>query len=185
MVAFMEKNPQVGIAGGRLQNTDASYQPSAGVFYTLSRVVLLLLGGERFGKLRFSPAKEEKVDWVSGAMMMVQKDFFKKIGGFDEQLFMYMEDMELCFRVKKASKEVVFYPACTVTHISHASSNRSFAIVQIYKGIVYFYQKHQSVVAYAIVKTLLLSKAYVLIVFGTLFGNSYLKKTYLEAIQTL
>lgn len=185
MVEYFQNHPKVGILGGRLKNTDDTFQASAGVFYTLPRVFLLLLGGERLGKLRFSPEKETTVDWVSGAMMMIEKAFFQKIGGFDDHIFMYMEDMELCFRVKKAGKQVIFYPACTVSHISHASSNRSFAIVQIYKGIVYFYQKHKSAAAYALVKGLLKTKAYVLIFLGTLLGNSYLKQTYSKALQAI
>jgi GT2 family glycosyltransferase len=185
MVSFMEKHSDVGICGGRLKNNDGSYQSSAGVFYSIPNVLLLLIGGERLGKLRFSPEKETSVDWVSGAMMMTEKSFFEKIGMFDDHIFMYVEDMELCFRVKKEGKQVVFYPSCTVSHLSHGSSNRSFAIVQIYKGIVYFYKKHRNYVSYLLVKGLLYTKAYILVIIGTLIGNTYLKKTYSQAIASL
>lgn len=185
MVTFLEQNPEVGVAGGRLQNPDGTYQASAGVFYTLPRVALLLAGGERFGHLRFSSDKKTSVDWLSGAMMMIKKSFFEQVGKFDEKIFMYMEDMELCFRVKKAGKQVIFYPACTITHVSHASSNRAFAIVQIYKGIVYFYEKHQSATALGIVKAMLFVKAYCLFVLGFLIGNAYLRDTYKKALAVL
>jgi GT2 family glycosyltransferase len=185
MVSFMEKNSQIGICGGRLKNTDGSYQPSAGVFYSIPNVTLMLIGGERLGKLRFSPEKETSVDWVSGAMMMSEKSFFEKIGMFDEHIFMYVEDMELCFRVKKVGKKVLFYPSCTIVHVSHGSSNRSFAIVQIYKGIVYFYKKHKNYVSYLLVKGLLYTKAFILVSIGTLIGNMYLKKTYSQALASL
>ena len=185
MVSFFEKNPDVGIMGGRLQNPDGTYQSSAGVFYTVPRVALLLAGGERFGQLRFSPDTKTAVDWLSGAMMMVKKSFFEEIGKFDEKIFMYMEDMELCFRVRKMGKQVIFYPACTITHVSHGSSNRGFAIVQIYKGIVYFYEKHQSATALGIVKAMLFVKAYCLFLLGLVIGNAYLRDTYKKALAAL
>lgn len=184
MLDYLEKHETVGILGGRLQNTDGSYQASAGVFYTLPRVLLLLIGAERLGKLRYSPEKISPVDWVSGAMLMTDKTLFEKLDGFDEQLFMYMEDMELCFRIKKGGKTVVFYPECVVKHISHGSSNRGFAIVQIYKGLLYFYKKHTNLLEYSIVKGLLVVKAIILIVLGVIFGNKSLRETYTKALQT-
>jgi len=183
MLNYLEKHERVGILGGRLQNTDGSYQASAGVFYTLPRVLLLLIGAERLGKLRYSPEKISMVDWVSGAMLMIDKKLFEQLGGFDEQLFMYMEDMELCFRVKKGEKAVVFYPECVVKHISHGSSNRGFAIVQIYKGLLYFYKKHTNLLEYSIVKGLLVAKATILIMLGVILGNKSLRETYTKALQ--
>lgn len=183
MLNYLEKHESVGILGGRLQNTDGSSQASAGVFYTLPRVLLLLIGAERLGKLRYSPEKIASVDWVSGAMLMIDKKLFEKLGGFDEQLFMYMEDMELCFRVKKGGETVVFYPECVVKHISHGSSNRGFAIVQIYKGLLYFYKKHTNLLEYSIVKGLLVAKATILIMLGVILGNKSLRETYTKALQ--
>lgn len=180
---YLREKENIGILGGKLQNTDGTYQPSAGVFYTVLRVFLLLIGGERLGKLRYSPEKIEKVDWVSGAMLMIKKDLFEKLEGFDENLFMYMEDMELCFRVKKEKKSVVFYPECVVKHMSHGSSSRSFAIVHIYKGLLYFFKKHTNLLEYSIVKLLLIAKALLLLVIGTVLGKKTLKETYTKALH--
>lgn len=185
MVIYLEKQVTIGILGGRLQNMDGSFQASAGVFYTLPNVLFLLMGAERFGHLRYSPKKVQEVDWISGAMMMVEKKFFESLGGFDERIFMYMEDMELCFRVKQRGKTVVFYPMCTVKHISHGSSNRNFAIVQIFKGLLYFYKKHTNSIEYSIVKGLLLAKAVLLIFIGTVTGKKLLKERYAKALQSI
>ena len=183
MLSYAREHPQISIMGGRLKNQDGSYQPSAGVFYTLFRVFLLLIGVERKGMLRFSPSNIIEVDWVSGAMMMVKKAEFEKIGGFDEHLFMYMEDMELCFRMKKKGKEIVFYPQATIEHLSHGSSNRSFAITQIYKGLLYFYKKHMNRLQYLLVKVLLITKAYLIIFLGMITGNDYYIDTYKNALK--
>src|SRR4030042_6572441 len=101
MVEFMEKNPDVGILGGRLKNLDGSRQSSAGSDYSLWNVLFLLLGFELFGFLRESPREIKKVAWVSGACMMVRKEVFEKLGGFEKELFMYMEDVDVCFRAKQ------------------------------------------------------------------------------------
>ncbi len=185
MVSFLGKEEKVGILGGKLQNSDGTFQASAGVFYTVPRVIALLFGAERIGKLRFSPKSIERVDWVSGAMMMMKKNLFEKLGGFDEAFFMYMEDMELCFRIKKQGKEVVFYPHCVALHISHGSSNRSFAIAQIYKGILYFYKKHANHIDYTLVKGLLIAKAQTLIGVGTILGKKDLRQTYSKALEAI
>jgi len=185
MSKFLQSHENIGIVGGRLQNEDGTYQPSVGVFYTLPRVFLLLLGAERFGKLRYNPTHEERVDWVSGAMIMIKKNLFEKMKGFDEKLFMYMEDMELCYRAKLAGKSVYFYSGCTIKHLSHGSSNRSFAIVQIYKGLLYFFKKHTNFVEYSIVKVLLILKALILLCAGFLFGKKILQQTYSKALGIL
>lgn len=182
MQNFLEQHTEIGIIGGKLKNNDGSYQASAGVFYTLPRVFLLLLGFERLGKLRYSPHEGRYVDWVSGAMLMVEKAFFEKVGGFDENLFMYMEDMELCYRVKKAKKEVYFYSDCIVEHVSHGSSNRGFAIIQIYKGLLYFYKKHQNFIEYSVVKSLLVVKAEILIILGSILLRKSVVDTYKKAL---
>jgi GT2 family glycosyltransferase len=183
MVNFLDKNRSVAILGGKLKNDNGSVQKSCGKFYTLLNLLIMLLGLERFGFLRSSPSKIQKVDWVSGACMMVRKEIFEKLNGFDEKLFMYIEDMEICFRSKKLGFSTYFYPNLELIHKSLGSSNKTFAIINIYKGILYFYRKHKSYLEYLVAKTLLISKAKILILIGFLTFNSRLKDTYREAIS--
>lgn len=181
MTDFMDTIPNVGILGGKLLNTDGSIQKSAGNFYNLFNLFLVLIGGERIGFIRKSPKKIEKVDWVSGACMMIKSDLFKKLR-FDENLFMYMEDMELCYRAKTRGYATYFYPDVTLIHKELGSGNREFAVKQIYKGILYFYSKHKSS-QYLIVKVLLFIKAAMALLVGILSNNLYLKKTYGQAVK--
>lgn len=182
MLSFLSEHPEIGILGGPLQDPHGGVQSSAGEFYTLWRVIFLLLGLQRFG-LDASPTKLQKVDWVKGALLMMSKTFFEKLGGFDEKIFMYTEDMELCFRATKMGKSVWFYPDVVVLHDDQGSSNRTFAIVHIYQGIVYFYQKHHSGFALRLVKLLLQIKAVVLVSLGKVIKNSYLVSTYEKALN--
>ncbi|MBI4096241.1 MAG: glycosyltransferase family 2 protein [Candidatus Levybacteria bacterium] len=183
MAVFLDKNPKIAILGGKLRNSDGSIQRSAGKFYNLLSLIIMLFGLERFGFLRSSPNKIQKVDWVSGACMMVRSDIFKKLSGFDESLFMYVEDMEICFRAKKLDFLTYFYPNISLRHKSLGSSNRTFAIINVYKGILHFYSKHKNRLEYLIAKTLLIAKAEILILIGFLTSNSDLKNRYKKAIN--
>lgn len=185
MVNFLDKNPNVGMLGARLKNIDGTDQKSAGKFYTIFNVLLMLTGFERLGLLRFSPKKVTKVDWVTGAAMMVRSKEFKEIGGFDRNIFMYMEDMELCFRIKKQGLQVVFYPDIKILHSERGSSNKTFAIVNIYKGLLYFYKKHKSNWQFTLVKLLLIIKAIFVILIGNLTGKINLSKTYQESLKNI
>jgi len=125
----------------------------------------------------------KEVDWVSGGFMLIKRSVFEEMDGFDEHFFMYMEDMELCYRLKKRNKTVWYVPDARVVHIGQGSSNRSFAIVQIYKGLLYFYKKHKSHVEYLLVKFMLVLKGRMSIFVGILTNNSYLRSTYSQALK--
>lgn len=183
MVNFMEKNPKIGVLGGKLLSPDGSTQASTGKFYNLYNVVIVLLGGERVGLIRKNPKIRGPVDWVSGASMMVRKNVFEKLKGFDENFFMYIEDMELCYRFKKIGYQTYFFENIKLMHKELGSSNRSFAINQIYKGLLYFYKKHKPYWQYLAVKTVLIGKALIAVLIGNLTNNTYLKNTYGKALR--
>lgn len=183
MVEFLEGHRVVGILGGRLRNNDGSLQKSAGAFYTLFNVFLMLFGGERTGMLRRSPFHISQVDWVSGAFMMIRQELFEKLKGFDENFFMYIEDMEICFRAKKLGFSTYFYPDVSVLHKELGSSNRTFAIVNIYKGLLYFYKKHKTRFEYQLLRGLLLMKALLMVFLGSIVRNTYLISTYKKALK--
>lgn len=183
MVEYMGENTDAAILGGQLKNLNGEKQASAGKFYTLFNTFLLLLGMQKFRVSDRNPEEISVVDWVKGALFMIRRDVFEKLSGFDEKIFMYTEDMELCYRAKKLGYKTYFYPDVSVVHQDLGSSNRSFAIVQIYKGLLYFYKKHRSQLEYTIVKTMLYVKAGIAIAIGSLTGNKYLTTTFRKAIQ--
>lgn len=182
MTEFLKSNSKVGILGGKLLNSDGTPQLSVGKFYNLFNVIVTLFGGGRLGFGMSSPEKISEVDWVSGACMMVKRDLFNKIGGFDKNIFMYMEDMEICYRAKKNGYKTFFYPDVCVKHKEQGSSNRSFAVINIYKGILYFYKKHKSKPEYYIIRFALWLKAILIYILGRLINNEYYIKTYKEVL---
>ena len=152
-------------------------------FYTPLNALLLLLGIQRFDLRNKRYKAVAQVDWVKGGLFMVRSDIFKKLAGFDENIFMYIEDMEFCYRADLEGYKTYFYPQVAVHHAHQGSSSRSFAIVNIYKNLLYFYKKHRSSGEYMLLKSLLLAKAGLLIGVGRLTGNKYLVDTYREAVR--
>lgn len=185
MADYLNANNSVSILGGELKNEDGSSQPSSGKFYTLGRAMLLLLGGQKFGFFDKNPKDISKVDWVKGALLMIRKEIFDNLNGFDEKIFMYTEDMELCFRAKQKGFATYFYPFVNVVHKDYGSTNRTFAIINIYKNLLYFYKKHKTFPEYLILKYLLLIKAYFLVILGVVSKNNYLKDTYSQALKAI
>lgn len=174
-----------GIVGGKIENFHGGRELSCGKFYTLLNVFILCLGLEEKLGVRFAPHIRQNVDFVSGAFLCIKKELFNSLGGFDEHFFMYIEDQELCFRVKQDQKNVVFLPSISIKHVGQGSSNRTFAVVNIYKGLVYFHKKHMGIFSEGMVRLLLKSKAFILVNLGKLIHNLYLVKTYEEASQSI
>ncbi len=185
MAEYMQDHNEVSILGGQLKNMDDTLQASTGDFYNLDKVLLLLLGFQKYGILDKSPENISKVDWVKGGLLMIRKNVFEKLKGFDEKIFMYTEDMELCYRAKLNGFNTYFYPNINILHQDHGSTNRTFAIVHIYENLLYFYKKHKSFIEYLIAKFLMSSKAVLLIILGTITNNNYLKNTYKEALEVI
>ncbi len=183
IVSFFEKEVTCGIIGGRLENKDGSYQRSFSNFYGIKDIFLMLFGGDKLETSLYKGDKGREVDWVSGGCMFIRKDIFDKLQGFDKQIFMYIEDMELCFRVRKAGYSIFFNPSFVVKHLGYGSSNREFAIVNIYKGLIYFYKKHKSLFAYYLVKLLLTVKAVLALTLGMVLRKKELVSTYKKALR--
>jgi GT2 family glycosyltransferase len=183
MAQYLSNHPDIAILGGQLRNLDGSKQPSAGKFYTPLNVTLLLTGMERFGLLEDSPSEIMEVEWVKGALFMIRSELFRELQVFDEKIFMYTEDMELCYRAKQAGYKVYFYPDVKVIHAEQGSSNRTFAIINIYQNLLYFYQKHRTHKEYLYIKSLLRTKAFVLLLAGRITGSNYLIQTYEKAFK--
>lgn len=185
MIKLFEKFENVGIVGGKMISHNGESEKSAGKFFNFFQTLLIVLGLDEKLGVRFSPENVNKVDFVSGGFMMVKSSVFKEIGGFDENFFMYVEDMELCYTAKKLGYETYFTPDVVISHKGQGSSNKSFAILNIYKGIVYFFKKHKNIFQYYIVKFSLSLKAIAVYLLGVVTNNNNYKNTYKEAFLAI
>src|SRR3989344_436243 len=183
---FTSTQNSLQFVGAKLLEKDrTTSQPSAGHFYTLPVVFAsLYLRGDYYGLTRFSPTTIKKVDWVSGACFMCTKENFEKLGGFDEKIFMYMEEIDLFYRACKNGLNVGFYPASQFIHLEGSSSgDRTNPILRVYSGFLYFYKKHHSMLQFTTLRSMLQLKAVVAFAIGIIINNSYLKRTYGEAFK--
>lgn len=183
LVTFARCDEKIGLVGPRLLNFDGTPQPSVAPFFTLFKVFVWLFTGDRF--LYSSPNKATGVDWLMGAALMAKRRMIEEIGGLDEDFFMYVEEVDWCYRAKKAGWSVWFYPSAQITHLVRGSSpeGKQKAVLEIYKGLLRFYGKNFACWQLTVLKFLLLAKAGIAWVIGIITGNDYLKKTYGKAIK--
>jgi GT2 family glycosyltransferase len=124
LVRFLQTHPQAGIVGSSFQNADGSDWPIAFRFPTLASE---LIGGLQLGLVtrllkrwevpRTMDRTTQRVDWVSGASMMIRPEVFETIGGMDENYFLYFEETDFCRRAQAAGFETWYVPASRVMHI--------------------------------------------------------------------
>jgi len=138
LVGAFTADPTLAIAGPCILSADGTRYPSARRFPSPSVAVgHALLGvlspGNRFTR-RYRMADLDPpasprpsavaVDWVSGACFMARHRALKELGGFDESYFMYMEDVDLCWRAHRAGWNISYVPAAVVTHQQGLSTGR-------------------------------------------------------------
>lgn len=155
MVDFMRKNPSAGLSGCKLLNADGSFQVSCrrgfptpwASFTKLFGLSSFFPNSPRFAQynLTYLPVDETyEIDALAGAFMMMSRGAYEAVGGFDEEFFMYGEDLDLSFRVKKAGFGVFYVHSTSTVHFKGESTRRS-AINEIkvfYEAMHIFVHKH-------------------------------------------
>ncbi len=136
---FLNSNKDIGVISPKLLLADGSEQERAyGKFPTLFSVI-----AEKFKRPKIVKNKSLEVDWVSGAALIIRKDIFKRVSGFDEKFFMYFEDIDLCRRVKDFGYKIIVFSEIAVIHLGGKSLNKfSKRKEYYYKSQNYFYKKY-------------------------------------------
>lgn len=160
MLDFIQKNLEVGAATCRVEKADggldfASHRgwptPEAAFKY-------YFLGDESLYHLTNRPMKEiHEIDALSGAFLLTRKSVLDKVGLFDEDYWLYAEDLDLCFRIKQAGFKIIYVPEVKVLHIKGVTSglkkhsqdistatkqSRLQAFNSFYETMKIFYRKH-------------------------------------------
>jgi len=182
---YLENEKHIHFLGPKLLNKDLTPQSSAARFFSLPIVfATLLLKGDYWGLTRFSPNVTCQVDWISGACILTTKKIYEKFKGFDEKIFMYMEEVDLLYRASLKGFNTYFYKDSQIIHFGSASSNgKTFPILQVYKGFIFFYKKHYSYLSYLTLLLILKLKALIAYIIGKIKKDQYLINTYEEALK--
>lgn len=154
MLTFMDDTPDAGAAGPKLTLLDGSLDlacrrsfPTPEVsFYRQIGLSKLFPTHPRFGlynMTHISPDKLIEVDSVVGAFMMVRAEAILQAGLMDDTYFMYGEDLDWAFNIKKQGWKIYYNPAASVLHVKGAASRRSNkAQIEFYRAMEIFYRKH-------------------------------------------
>lgn len=121
-----EADPRTGVIGFGLDHADGSHQPSAGEYPTLMNVVAGAMKSRAHRRCQLTPDETAEVPWVTGCCLLVRRDCWLELGGFDEDYFLYYEDVDLCKRATDSGWTVWHEPSLRVTHF-HPLHSRSVA----------------------------------------------------------
>jgi len=155
MIRYMDDHPEVGVMGpkiltrtGAFDRTSKRGLPTPWVaFCRLSGLSKLFPRSPIFGRydlLYLDPDESNEVDSLAGSCMMVRDTTYEQVGGFDEDFFMYGEDIDLCYRIKLSGWKVQYAPVTKIVHFRGESTRRSnFDRDKAFYGAMHlFVEKH-------------------------------------------
>jgi GT2 family glycosyltransferase len=156
-ISFFKSHGEAGLAGCKILNPDGTLQLACRrsfpgpwtSFCKVTRLSSLFPKSKIFARYNLTYLDENQtyeVDAVSGSFMMMTKDAYNKVGGFDEEFFMYGEDLDLCYRIQKAGFQVFYVHDTQIIHYKGESTRRS-ALDEtkvFYDAMHLFVKKHLS-----------------------------------------
>lgn len=180
LVETLEQNPHAGAAGPRILNPDGTLQVSIYPAPTLLRESWRLFHLDRllplsqYSKRKLAARQPSAVDVVMGACMLIRREIIDRIGLFDEQFFIYSEEVDLCRRIQQAGWQLLWQPNAVVTHFGGQSTQQvaDAMFLELYRNKVKFFRKHGSAISTPVYKSILYLAAYLRLVGGRLFGST-------------
>jgi GT2 family glycosyltransferase len=178
MAAFLDARPEAGSVGCRLLYEDGSLQRSCSSFPTLATELWtalhldkLLPASPIFGSYQMTHWDMDDtrpVDSLMGACLMVRGEAVKRTGLFDPQFFMYSEEVDLCYRLRRAGYQNYYLHDVSATHIWGGSSRQVAheSFLRLYRSRVQFFRKHYGLAATWAYKGVLLLSSLVRVASG-------------------
>ena len=172
LVRFMDLHPDAGACGPRNLNPDGTLQHNCHCFPSLFlRLVEHLqlqrlyphnrvCGREHLTYWDFESVRS--VDWITGCSLMIRREALHSVGLLDENYFMYSEEMDFCYRLKKAGWKVLFNPDASIVHYGGQSAlqqaqERVFArsiVTNLFQSRYYFFRKNYGPASYLGLRTM-------------------------------
>lgn len=162
LMNYLKNNPDVGIVGPKIVGTEN--QPSRSYMRFLD-VKCLFLGSKYLSWLidtekyrlhydHYDFSSTQSVPWLSGACLMTSRRVFQEAGCFDENYFLYLEDMDLCMQVKKIGYSNIYLPSAEVVHLFGGSSEpHKSELKKIYlRSAKHYFRKNFSIIEYWLAK---------------------------------
>ncbi len=182
LVAHMDAYPDTGAAGCRLFYEDGTLQRSCSAFPTVLTELWQGLWLDRlfprhplFGSYMMTYWNLDdlrEVDAVLGACMIIRPSALKQVGPFNEQYFMYSEEIDLCYRLKQGGWKIRFVPTATATHIWGGSARQvhpAKTFLRLYESRVQFFRSHYGRLRTWLYKLVLLLGSILRVITGPIF----------------
>lgn len=157
MIDFMDSKPEIGICGPRMMDGNGNLQFSCRSFpfyltaisssqSVLNRIFPKNPLSRKYLLKDQDHSQTREVDWVSGSCLLAKREMLEKVGLLDQRFYMYVEDVDLCYRAKKFGFSVFYSPQVVVIHhIGKSTQKRRFAmLVEHHRSMYYFYRKHHN-----------------------------------------
>ncbi len=154
---FCNKTPDAGLVGCKILNPDGTLQLACRrgfpgpwtSFCKVSGLSTIFPNSRLFARYNLTYLNEDEtyeVDAVSGSFMMLRREVYDKIGGFDEDFYMYGEDLDLCYRIQKVGYKVFYFHETQIIHYKGESTRRSSIdeTKYFYDAMHLFVKKHLS-----------------------------------------
>ena len=182
---YMEKHEDVGACGCRvsLENGDLdkackrSFPNVKNSFFRLFHIPTNSRD-DNYNLTNLPDDEVYEIDCLTGAFMFIRKDVLDEIGLLDETFFMYGEDIDLCYRIKKSGWKIVYYGKSSIIHLKGASSKKqkNKLIYEFYRAMYIYYKKHHADESSFIINIIVYFGIFVLLVLK-LFLNLFKKKS--------
>lgn len=150
---YMEKHRDVGACGCRvlLENGELdkackrSFPNVKNSFFRLFHIPIKS-GDNNYNLTNLPDDEIYEIDCLTGAFMFIRKEVLDNIGFLDETFFMYGEDIDLCYRIKKSGWKIIYHGKSIITHLKGASSKKqkSKLIYEFYRAMYIYYKKHHA-----------------------------------------
>ncbi len=169
LVKYAQQHPNAGLIAPQLLNPDGTIQSSKRRFPGLATLFLESTWLQKVAPRRslrryytqdLSDHHTHKVDWVTGAAMLVRREVVDQVGGLDENFFMYSEELDWCHRIKASGWHIVYYPDARIIHYEGKSSEQVVVARHIYfqSSKVYYARKYHGPIAAELLRLWLLGQ---------------------------
>jgi GT2 family glycosyltransferase len=164
LIRLMDSDPRIGMVGPQLLNPDGSPQTSYEAVptlatETLNRSLLKRMFPQRFPHRSRVLTGPIEVEALIGAVMLLRREAFDRVGGFDEDYFFFLEETDLALRMRGAGWKVVHEPRARAAHLQGgtAKTYQAAARIEFYRSRYLFFDKHYGKLAHAVLKTALVA----------------------------
>lgn len=153
---YMEKNPSCDALCVKLLYPDGGFQPFGGSLPTPLRTIFWTLGIESLPVIKhfihpiyqYTPGffdQEQQMEWCSTGFFLMRRKVYDITGGFDDRLFLYMEDVEWCKRIKEGHFKICYTPSINIVHLGGFTCkkfSRGILLQRHIEGMLHFHKTH-------------------------------------------